>query len=205
MEMYNILFNTHKISVILFLLIYLVKTILLLANNKNALAKVTKIVKVPEMIVSTLFLLTGIYMLTQVPEIKTMMVLKIVIVFLSIPVAIIGFKKSNKIMAVLSLLMIISAYGLAEMSRKHKAVEGNTEAITLNNGQDIYSANCVKCHGDDGKLGLMGASDLSTTQLDKNGIIDIIKNGKGAMVGFNRELTDKGINMVADHVQSLKK
>ena len=202
--MYNILFNTHKISVTLFLLIYLVKTILLLANNKEALAKFTKTVKVPEMIVSTLFLLTGIYMLTQVPEIKTMLIVKIVVVFLSIPVAIIGFKRSNKAMAVLSLLMIISAYGLAEMNRKNSNATANIEA-TANDGNAIYSANCVRCHGDDGKLGLMGAPDLSATQLDGNGIMEIIKNGRGAMVGFNGALTDEQIKLAGGYVQTLKK
>lgn len=201
--MYTALFNTHKISVTLFLLIYVVKTILLLANNKEVLTKFTKIVKVPEMIISTLFLLTGIYMITQVPEIKPMLIIKIVIVFLSIPIAIIGFKRSNKAMAIVSLLMIVSAYGLAEMSRKPSTAK-NTEA-TANNGIDIFTANCARCHGDDGKLGLMGASDLSATQLDGTGIMDVIKNGRGAMVGFNGALTEEQINLVAGHIQSLKK
>ena len=91
--MYKTIFYSHLVSVILFLLIYFIKTVLLLANKNEGLAKFTKTVKVPEMIISTLFLLTGIYMLTQIPEIKTLMIIKIIVVLAAIPLAIIGFKK----------------------------------------------------------------------------------------------------------------
>lgn len=88
--------HTHILSVILFLAIYLIKTVLLLMNKNEALAKFTKVVKVPEMIISTLFLATGVYMLTQVPEIKSLLIIKIVAVVASIPLAIIGFKNKTK-------------------------------------------------------------------------------------------------------------
>jgi uncharacterized membrane protein SirB2 len=103
----------HKISVILFLLIYFIKTILLISNKEDALTKLSKILKVPEMIVSFLFLGTGIYLITQLPEIKPLLIIKVGLVFLSIPVAIIGFKKRNKVLGALSLLMITASYGLS--------------------------------------------------------------------------------------------
>ena len=174
---------------------------MLLTNRTEGLQKFSKMVKVPEMIISTLFLLTGIYMLTQIPEIKTMLIVKIVIVFASIPVAIIAFKKSNKALAAVSLLMIISAYGLAEMSKKHNTT---TAAPAGNNGQEIYSANCSRCHGDDGKAGITGASDLSLIQLDNAGIEEIIKNGKGAMTGFVGALSEEQIKAVVEYVLLLK-
>ena len=46
------LYHTHKLVVVLFLLIYLIKTILLVANKTDALEKFKKITKIPEMIVS---------------------------------------------------------------------------------------------------------------------------------------------------------
>jgi cytochrome c553 len=211
--MYKGIYYTHLISVIAFLLIYLVKTILLLGNKEDGLVKFTRTVKVPEMIVSTLFLVTGIYMLFQIPEIKSMLIIKIVLVFASIPVAVIGFKRRKKVLAVLSLLMIIGAYGLAEMSKKQKsrssASDPETEVAPLKavalNGHDIFMNNCARCHGEDGKLGLMDSPDLSVSAMDLNTKIEIIKKGKGAMTGFEGLLTEEEIKEVATYTESLKK
>ncbi len=207
--MYKGIFYTHVISVTLFLLIYVIKTILLLANNDNGLAKFTKATRVFEMIISTLFLITGIYMLTQIPEIKSMLIIKIVIVFASIPLAVIGFKKKNKALAVVSLLLIIAAYGLAEMSKKQASAKLETvpasEQGLSADGQQIYSANCAKCHGDDGKLGITGAADLSVSAMNANTKLEIVKNGKGTMPAFAGQLTDEQLGAVVGYIETLKK
>lgn len=197
--------HTHLLSVILFLLIYLIKTVLLLSNKNEGLAKFTKVVKVPEMIVSTLFLATGIYLLTQIPEIKSLLIIKIVAVLISIPLAIIGFKKKNKVLAVLSLLLIIGAYGMAEMSKKQKSKSMETISGSNLNGQELFNASCISCHGADGKLGLMEASDLSISTMELTAKIEIIKNGKGAMTPFAEILTEEQIKAVAEYSESLKK
>jgi mono/diheme cytochrome c family protein len=203
--MYKAIFYTHLISVNIFLLIYIVKTVLLLTDKKQKLAQFTKAIKVPEMMVSTLFLVTGIYMLMQIPEIKTLLVIKIIVVFASIPIAIIGFKKGNKVLAVLSLLFIISAYGMAEMSKKQKTATVESTSSTSVNGQQIYTAHCARCHGDDGKLGMSGASDLSVCELNLQEKIDIIKTGKGGIMPSYITLGDEQIKVVAIYIESLKK
>jgi uncharacterized membrane protein SirB2 len=192
----------HKISVILFLLIYFIKTILLISNKEDALTKLSKILKVPEMIVSFLFLGTGIYLITQLPEIKTLLIIKVGLVFLSIPVAIIGFKKRNKVLGALSLLMITASYGLAEIAAKNKA-KVSTEAVAADgtiNSQVLYTDNCAICHGGDGKLGMAGAADLSNTLADKNSIQQTILNGKGLMKAV--PLTPEQANAVAEFVET---
>ena len=108
----------HKICVTAFLVIYLIKTILLLSGAQSALDRFAKIFKVPEMIISTGFLVTGIWMYTQIGAIKSMQIIKLVAVVASIPLAVIAFKKKNKALAVLSFVLILMAYGLAEMSKK---------------------------------------------------------------------------------------
>ena len=200
--MYNIIRYTHIVSVLLFLLIYLVKTLLLVMNKKDGLTSITKMVKVPEMIISFLFLGTGVYMMTQIPEINKLLIIKIALVLCSIPIAIIGFKKGNKFLAVLSLLMLITSYGLAEMSKKKSSAE---TPVAGGNGQEIFTANCSRCHGDDGKLALAGATDLSTSQLDRAAMSEIVKNGKGAMAGFKETLSEEQVSAVCDYTAALKK
>ncbi len=197
--------HTHLASVILFLFIYIIKTFLLLANNNEGLAKFTKAVKVPEMIISALFLGTGIYLLTQIPEINSLLIIKIFAVFVSIPLAIIGFKKKNKVLASLSLLLIIGAYGMAEMSKKQKpkAMQGISESNL--NGSELYNAACISCHGADGKLGTMGAGNLAASTMDISSRIEIIKKGKGLMKPFDGILTADQIKAAAEYTLTLKK
>ena len=191
----------HKLSVILFLLIYLIKTILLLSNKEELLTKLTKVLKVPEMIVSALFLLTGIYLITQIPEIKPLLIVKVGLVFLSIPVAIIGFKNKNKILAGLSFLMITASYGLAEVAAKNKAkiTEQSVMADGKFDGKQIYMDNCALCHGADGKLGMTGAADLSITQLDTTAIKNAILIGKGNMKKVDG-ISDEQAKAVAEYI-----
>ena len=197
----------HMIAVITFLVIYLVKTPLLLMNKMEALDKVRRITKVPEMIVSFLFLATGIWMLVMLPSINTLLIIKLVMVFASIPIAIIGFKKKNKAMALIALLLVIGSYGLAEVSKK-KRVKGTDIVVDDNNkndlGKSVYEAKCANCHGPQGNAGVAGAKDLTATTLSKDEIKDISKNGKGMMPG-NPDLTPEQLDAVADYVQTLKK
>jgi uncharacterized membrane protein SirB2 len=205
-------FYVHLVSVNLFLLIYLVKTILLVSNKNEGLTKFTKIVKVPEMIISTLFLISGVYLLMQTGTTK-FLIIKISMVLVSIPVAIIGFKKSNKIMAVLSLLLIIGAYGLAEMNKKR--VEKQSVDTSLSNasdpnydivkhGESIYTAYCQSCHGKGGVNGI-GGTDLTLSQLAHDAKVERVKIGSGSMSGFKDVLNEQEINAVVAYVETLKK
>ncbi len=192
MTTFEILKKTHFVVVTLFFLIYFVKTILLLANKKEQLQSISKKLKVFEMIISFLFLGTGIYLMTQVAEIKMMLIIKISLVFLSIPLAIIGFKKGNKMLALLSFLCLTAAFGLAEMSAKKNEAKGGA------NTEELYVNNCGTCHGKDGKLGLSGASDMSATQLSVDSITSIILNGRNLMPKTN--LTPEQAKEVAGYV-----
>lgn len=183
--MFKGVLHTHYLIVILFLLIYVIKTILLLSNKNDLLEKFTKKVKVPEMIISFLFLATGIYLLTQLSfgsKYDYMLWIKILLVLASIPLAVVGFKKKNKILAAASLLMIVASFGLAEVYHKKKGItETSTTDANMMDGKTLYMANCKLCHGEDGKLGANGASDLSTTTLEVASIQDAILKGKNMM------------------------
>lgn len=202
--MYKGILHTHYLVVVLFLLIYVIKTILLLSNKTELLARFTKKVKVAEMIVSFLFLATGIYLTTQLPfggRYDYLFYIKIGLVLASIPIAVVGFKKSNKILAALSLLMITGSFGLAESYHKKKGISKESPAILASNdGEGLYKANCVTCHGSDGKLGISGAKDLSTSTMQLAEIKEIILHGKGLMPAA--QVDEEQASAIADYVDT---
>lgn len=198
--------HTHYLVVTLFLLIYVVKTILLLSDKKELLDRFSKKFKVPEMIISALFLLTGIYLATQLPlgnKFDYLFWIKIGMVAAAIPIAVVGFKKSNKVLAALSLLLITGSYGIAEVYSKKKGIP-KTDNAGLADGKALYENNCASCHGSDGKLGMSGSKDLTATQLDIAGINNIIVQGKGIMPKAS-QLNAEQASAVAEYVHgSLK-
>lgn len=199
--MYKGFLHTHYLVVTLFLLLYVVKTVLLLSNKQDVLAAFSKKTKVFEMIISTLFLVTGVFLLTQLPfgsKYDYLLWIKITMVFASIPLAVIGFKKGNKILAALSLLLITGSFGLAEVYHKRKNIAADAPQISGNDGKALYEANCKLCHGNDGKAMLSGAPDLTATALEKAGIKDIILNGRNLMVKV--DVSDEQADAIADYV-----
>jgi uncharacterized membrane protein SirB2 len=190
---------THRISVTLFFLIYVIKTVLLLSNRADLLQKFTKSTKVVEMIVSALFLITGVWLMIGLEHIPTILWIKVLLVFASIPVAVVGFRKGNKILAALSLLMITASYGLAEVQKK-KREKGEVVAVNNVNGQEIYTSKCANCHGSDGKLGFSNAADLSKTSISTDSIKQVILHGRNTMVPV--DLTDEQAAAVTEYVES---
>ena len=190
--------HSHTLFVVLFTLIYLIKTILLLSDKEELLEKFKKKTKVLEMIVSFGFLATGIFLITQLPEINKFMIIKLALVFASIPLAVIGFKKKNKILATLSFFFIVVSFSLAYKSKGAKA----GEKIVVVNGKEIFEEKCELCHGRDGKQGTGGAKDLTVTQLTHTGITDIITNGKNGMASYKNVLTTEQIEAVAGYIET---
>jgi mono/diheme cytochrome c family protein len=200
----------HRILVSLFLLQYMVKLILLLTNKKDELAKYTKATRIAEMLVSVGFLVTGVWVLVQMGDsgLSKFMIIKLVCVFAAIPLAIIGFKRANKALAVLSVVLILAAYGLAEMNVKAMAggkVDTSSTKDPLEMGKIVYqNKSCIGCHGPDGKLGANGAKDLSATTLSIDEQKAIIKNGKSPMPGYN-DLNDEQLQAVIEYIGTFKK
>lgn len=202
--MYKGFLHTHVLVVTLFLLLYVIKTILLLSNRNDLLQKFSKTFRIPEMIISTLFLITGVYLAMKLPfgsKYDYLFWIKIGMVFSSIPIAVIGFKKSNKVLAALSLLLITGSYGLAEVYGKKKAIIAvEAGAQTAGDGLALYEANCKLCHGSDGKAGMAGAKDISITTMDIAAIKEIILKGKSSMPPA--PVNEEQAQMIAEYVNS---
>lgn len=71
-------------------------------------------------------------------------------------------------------------------------------------GKEIYQAYCVNCHGVDGRLATNGAIDLSRSGLPMEGRIEIIKNGRVTMMGFEDVLSQNQIDSVAMYTIELQ-
>ncbi len=214
--MFTALYHSHKLVVLLFAAIYLIKTILLLVGSTNGLDKFSKFIKVPEMIISFLFLATGAYLIMDISSFDFLFILKMVLVVSSIPIAIIGFKKKKKLFALLSVFLIIGAYGLAEV-RKAKIGKRHyfTEEVITNpsasnyvlnlHGKALYNAQCMICHGADGSAGLSGAKDLQSNTKTTIEIAQIINKGKNTMPKMEGKLSKQEMLALVSYVNSLKK
>jgi uncharacterized membrane protein SirB2 len=206
--MYTGILHTHLLSVILFLLLYLVKTWLLATGKDEALEKISKATKHPERLISVLFLGTGIYLLMNSGNVTWMVYVKIAMVFASIPLAVIGFKRKKSILAILSVVLLLLSYGLAEMNGK-RAAKKKMPAMDLSQaseaeaGKALYENYCQSCHGPEGDAGLSGAKNLKVTTLSAEEQASIISNGKGVMPGF-KHLNSNEVQAIVKHVQGLK-
>jgi len=212
----SLLATIHLISVNIFLLLYVIKTFLLFTNTTN-LEKFIKATKVFEMIVSFAFLVTGIWLLFILGATKVLLVIKFILVFASIPISVIAFKRRNKMLAVLSLLLIVGAYGMSEAAKKKTfiplkvEVSGNADDITKL-GIKTYVANCAMCHGKDGKKMYREATDLSTSALNqesaeiivREGTTVALKRGQVKMPAFAGVLSDEEIIAVSAYIQTLR-
>lgn len=220
--------HTHVLVVVIFMLLFLVKAVLLVVKKQELLAKVRAKTKIAEMILGTLILITGIYLLWIQGQYESWLIIKVVIVLIAIPIGIAGFIKNNVVLVLLSLFAFIYIYGVAETkSLKFKKsiphlnlneeqndtssenmaskILSSNENAAIANAKAIYDQLCANCHGTDGKLGKFKASDLSKSTMSIDEKKQIIANGKGVMVGYSKELSDNEREALANYISSFKK
>jgi len=210
----KLLVTLHLIAVQLFVLLYLVKLVLLF-TSKTKLDAFSKKIRVPEMMVSALFLLTGLWLFAVLGAIKTLQILKLALVLVSIPLAVAGYKNHNKALAILSFALLVSAYGISEAARSkpyrpaHVSIAGNIAAVNTE-GIRGYLENCAMCHGQDGDKGYRGATLLSASKMDAGAAAAIIvagikKGSHGTMPAFGQVLNESQVGAIAAYIQGLKK
>ncbi|MGN6646773.1 MAG: c-type cytochrome [Cytophaga sp.] len=207
--------HLHVTIVSIFILLYLAKVYLLLANKTEALDKLRSKTKIADMVLGSLILITGGYLTFIAPKIETYLIVKIVLVLASIPVGIVAMKKANKPMAIIALLIYFYVFAVAKQDsltlQKEKFVtpvipaDSSGAASTLEEGRVIFEAKCALCHGKDGKLMLNNAKDLSVSKLGSLEIIEIVSKGKGLMPGFSEELDEKQMKSLTIYVEGLRK
>ncbi|KXX69882.1 hypothetical protein AVL50_13430 [Flammeovirga sp. SJP92] len=180
--------------------------------GKDKFEKFAKVVKVPEMIISFLFLATGGYLLYVIPLYTKALTIKFGLVVASIPLAVIATKKFNKILMVLSLFCLIMAYGMAEMHRASakKQLTGGTDTVetadgTVLSGKDLFTKKCSQCHGIDGDAQRSNAPKLSESKLGDAEIKHLVRNGKGIMFSFSeKDISNEELEAITKYAKSLR-
>lgn len=109
----KLLQQIHIVLVAVFTIHYLVKGVLLLIDSP-ALLNYRQKTMVPEMVVATLFIITGVWMLTMLGsgwlKANGWFHLKLTLVLLSIPIGMIGYKRGNKLLALAASLIYAFVY-----------------------------------------------------------------------------------------------
>lgn len=124
------LLGLHLIIVTAFLFFFLFKTILLLAGKDELLNSVREKTKIIDMILGTLIIVTGVYLMILTKNHSMWINTKALIALAVIPLGIISMKKSNKIMAILVIVLLVVAYGIGEVKPWIDKSIVNNEIIT---------------------------------------------------------------------------
>lgn len=226
--MYIGVLHPHVLIVSLYLLQLFIKLVLIAAKKEEALEKFSKKTKIVHIVLASLMVITGVILLVVpkaegIPAAITQpyMWVKLVLVLASIPVGIIGVKKRSLALTAVSFLLMAGVFVLAYMFNPQAKTsqedinkelqqleqENQNAEVKLNaaelSGKAIYNTNCVQCHGLDGKMGALGANDLTLTQLSDEEQANIIRNGKGQMSGYPA-FSEEDITNVLAYIKTLK-
>lgn len=223
--------HLHITVVVLFMLFFGYKLVLLFANKNASLATFRQKTKVVDMILGSLILITGGYLLYALQSFESYLIGKLILTLVAIPLGIISMKKENKILGLLTMAIFVYNFGVAETNSlifKKQKIEINPEVTTdtaivapestapvdaildqnaevaLKNGKVIFTQVCAACHGQDGKLGVGGAKDLSQSALQHEEVILMISKGKGLMQPYEDVLSEQEIDAVARYTEGLR-
>ncbi len=96
---------------------------------------------------------------------------------------------------------------LSSCSGEKKPEEGiETDQLVGIDPKALYFDNCASCHGVDGKLGISGASDLSSSKLGVDEIVSILEKGRKNMPAMKEILGgDEAVAKVAEYTLELRK
>ena len=124
----------HVLAVVLFLILFIVKAFMLFTNKTQALENFRRKTRFADIFFGVLILLTGGYLMLHYPNLPGWLLTKVLLVLAAIPAGIIGFKKRQKPLVALALLIFVYVYHVAENKSLAfgKAAPEQTTEITDN-------------------------------------------------------------------------
>ena len=84
--------------------------------------------------------------------------------------------------------LFVYSCGGSEANTKTEST-GTTEVGI--SGAQLYTDNCVICHGQDGKAGMSGATDLAASVLSHENTVALITNGRKRMLSFSNQFSQE--------------
>lgn len=100
------------------------------------------------------------------------------------------------------LFLILLAIFFTPSCSEGEEEKDNTKTL---DGKELYEQSCSTCHGPKGKKGVSGAKDLSRSELSLEERMRIIREGKGAMIPFEGQLSEEEIRAIAKYLEELRK
>jgi cytochrome c6 len=100
---------------------------------------------------------------------------------------------------------IVLLFNIVACNQKSSSTDINFE--TTASASSLYTLHCAACHGEDGKKGISGAADLSSSKLSDKEIRNTIVNGNDkGMMPFKDLITKPAeIDSLVSFVKTLRK
>lgn len=218
--------HTHTLIVSLFLVLQVVTLVWVAMNASKKDVSSPKWLKLSHMILGSLMLLTGLFLMFRSPSgMEPYVLLKLGLVLIATPLGIIGSRKKSIALTAVATLLVMGTYylgwskpealrsvptDLVEVTAGNAVVEGGQsdevstdQAIKI--GKSLYfKRNCNSCHGTDGAAGFQKAKNLQLSTMSDKEMAEIIVNGKGLMPA-NEGLNDSEVDYLVNYIKTFKK
>lgn len=192
--------HTHHLLAVL--LLVLVGAPIVFAQWAQRLKKI-------HMVLDSLLVLTGLYLLSKAPAaFATPYLVKYLLTLGAIGLAIVGSRRRNKRLSLAAFLLLAYVYGISLQrdlllrSEEQRVAGIATQQVSMKEGRILYETLCIRCHGADGQAKYRKSPALHPIQNpDTNYWAAVIRGGKGMMPAHGY-LTDAQVSSLIAYLRS---
>jgi mono/diheme cytochrome c family protein len=211
--------HTHVFLVVSYTIIFVLKLAFLLYGADGRLQSFRRRTIWLEMIIPALFIFTGIMLALKSHQwTEHWFLAKLIVMLMVVFLGIQTFRRNSKSLGVFTLLLYIYLYAVSfqktPMLKNQQQVlmedrKKKKDSVLSESKEDqgyylFISMGCEKCHGEEGNFGYAGATLLSESTLDEQGIKQVIVNGRKNMPAFGKYFTEEELSNLVTYVKSLR-